>query len=99
MTMGQISATLEPLGWTLAVLPVCPTPRHSPEKTLRPLAETVWLFVGVQELDDLTVGGLICGCGVESSSQHYGMFQVTSRPHIYCWPLAIENRYASWCNG
>ena len=50
VTMGQISATLEPLGWTLAVLP---------------------------ELDDLTVGGLICGCGVESSSHRFGMFQET----------------------
>eukprot|EP01052_Picozoa_sp_SAG31_P007571 SAG31_NODE_362_length_16904_cov_7.893218_8_plen_380_part_00 len=29
------------------------------------------------ELDDLTVGGLICGCGVESSSHQYGMFQET----------------------
>ena len=52
VTMGQISATLEPLGWTLAVLP---------------------------ELDDLTVGGLINGCGVESSSHIYGMFQETIR--------------------
>jgi hypothetical protein len=48
VTMGQISATLDPLGWTLAVLP---------------------------ELDDLTVGGLVCGCGVESSSHRFGMFQ------------------------
>ena len=50
VSMGQISATLEPLGWTLAVLP---------------------------ELDDLTVGGLINGCGVESSSHIFGMFQET----------------------
>lgn len=27
------------------------------------------------ELDDLTIGGLINGCGVESASFHYGMFQ------------------------
>lgn len=27
------------------------------------------------ELDDLTVGGLINGCGVESGSFKYGMFQ------------------------
>ncbi|EDV22522.1 uncharacterized protein TRIADDRAFT_50623 [Trichoplax adhaerens] len=47
-TMGQISATLNPLGWTLAVLP---------------------------ELDDLTVGGLIMGTGVESSSHVHGLFQ------------------------
>ena len=47
VTMGQISATLEPLGWTLAVLPVRPTPRHSPEKTLRPIVEMVWIFGGL----------------------------------------------------
>ena len=41
VTMGQLTATLNPLGWTLPVLP---------------------------ELDDLTVGGLVCGVGVETSS-------------------------------
>ena len=40
-SMGQITATLNPLGWTLPVLP---------------------------ELDTLTVGGLTCGVGVETSS-------------------------------
>ena len=48
VTMGQISATLLPQGWTLPVLP---------------------------ELEDLTVGGLIMGFGVESSSHKYGLFQ------------------------
>lgn len=48
VTMGQITATLNPLGWTLAVVP---------------------------ELDDLTVGGLVNGFGVESSSHKYGLFQ------------------------
>ncbi|XP_792094.3 delta(24)-sterol reductase [Strongylocentrotus purpuratus] len=47
-TMGQITAMLNPLGWTLPVLP---------------------------ELDDLTVGGLIMGVGIESSSHKYGLFQ------------------------
>lgn len=46
--MGQITRTLIPLGWTLAVVP---------------------------ELDDLTVGGLIMGFGVETSSHKYGLFQ------------------------
>ena len=27
------------------------------------------------EMDDLTVGGLICGCGIESSSHRFGLFQ------------------------
>ena len=48
VNMGQITAALKPLGWTLAVVP---------------------------ELDALTVGGLINGFGVESSSHKYGLFQ------------------------
>ncbi|MDF1582019.1 MAG: FAD-binding oxidoreductase [Methyloprofundus sp.] len=47
-SMGQISALLKPLGWSLAVVP---------------------------ELDALTVGGLINGFGIESSSHKYGLFQ------------------------
>lgn len=48
VTMGQVTACLNPLGWTLPVLP---------------------------ELDDLTVGGLIMGVGIETSSHLYGLFQ------------------------
>lgn len=48
VSMGQVTATLLPLGWTLPILP---------------------------ELDDLTVGGLVCGEGVETSSHKYGLFQ------------------------
>lgn len=48
VNMAQITATLNPLGWTLPVVP---------------------------ELDDLTVGGLINGFGVETSSHKYGLFQ------------------------
>ena len=44
MMRVQITATLNPLGWTLPVVP---------------------------ELDDLTVGGLVCGVGVETSSHRY----------------------------
>ncbi|XP_067677801.1 delta(24)-sterol reductase-like [Haliotis asinina] len=47
-SMGQVTAFLNPLGWTLPVLP---------------------------ELDDLTVGGLIMGVGIETSSHKYGLFQ------------------------
>ncbi|XP_041358605.1 delta(24)-sterol reductase-like [Gigantopelta aegis] len=50
VTMGQITAFLNPRGWTLPVLP---------------------------ELDDLTVGGLIMGVGIETSSHKYGLFQHT----------------------
>ncbi|KAJ8870538.1 hypothetical protein PR048_029561 [Dryococelus australis] len=48
VTMGQITATLNPLGLSIPIVP---------------------------ELDDLTVGGLIMGTGVESSSHIYGLFQ------------------------
>nr|XP_023025833.1 delta(24)-sterol reductase-like [Leptinotarsa decemlineata] len=48
VTMGQLTATLNPMGWTIPVLP---------------------------EIDDLTVGGLVMGTGVESSSHIYGLFQ------------------------
>lgn len=46
--MGQITAILGPMGWTLAIVP---------------------------ELDDLTVGGLLMGFGIETSSHKYGLFQ------------------------
>ncbi|TRY72249.1 hypothetical protein TCAL_03144 [Tigriopus californicus] len=48
VTMGQLSRTLEPLGWTIPILP---------------------------ELDDLTVGGMVMGTGIETSSHKYGLFQ------------------------
>lgn len=48
VNMGQVTAQLLPMGWTLPVLP---------------------------ELDDLTVGGLVNGFGVETSSHIYGLFQ------------------------
>ncbi|XP_066158686.1 delta(24)-sterol reductase-like [Euwallacea fornicatus] len=48
VTMGQLTATLNPLGWTIPVLP---------------------------EIDELTVGGLVMGTGIESTSHKYGLFQ------------------------
>lgn len=47
VTMGQLTATLLPLGVCVAIVP---------------------------EYDDLTVGGLVCGYGIEGSSHHYGLF-------------------------
>ncbi|OXU25603.1 hypothetical protein TSAR_013696 [Trichomalopsis sarcophagae] len=52
VTMGQLSRALNPLGWSIPVVP---------------------------EIDDLTVGGLINGTGVETSSHKYGLFQHTCR--------------------
>ena len=51
VTMGQLSRTLDRLGWTIPILP---------------------------ELDDLTVGGLVMGTGIETSSHIYGLFQVNT---------------------
>ncbi|XP_039279750.1 delta(24)-sterol reductase isoform X2 [Nilaparvata lugens] len=48
VNIGQISAHLIPVGWTLPIIP---------------------------ELESLTVGGLVNGQGVESSSHKYGLFQ------------------------
>jgi len=36
-----------------------------------------WTLPIVPELDDLTVGGLVCGVGIETSSHKYGLFQHT----------------------
>uniref|UniRef100_A0A671MWQ1 24-dehydrocholesterol reductase n=1 Tax=Sinocyclocheilus anshuiensis TaxID=1608454 RepID=A0A671MWQ1_9TELE len=47
-SMGQVTALLNSIGWTLPVVP---------------------------ELDDLTVGGLVMGTGIESSSHIFGLFQ------------------------
>jgi len=48
VTMGQLTETLDRLGWTIPIVP---------------------------ELDDLTVGGLVMGTGIETSSHKYGLFQ------------------------
>ncbi|XP_017782757.1 PREDICTED: delta(24)-sterol reductase-like [Nicrophorus vespilloides] len=45
---GQLTSTLNPLGWTIPVLP---------------------------EIDDLTIGGLVMGTGIESTSHKHGLFQ------------------------
>jgi len=47
-SMGQVTHMLNPLGWTLPIVP---------------------------ELDDLTVGGLIMGVGIEGSSHKWGLMQ------------------------
>ena len=36
-----------------------------------------WTIPILPELDDLTVGGLVMGTGIETSSHIYGLFQVT----------------------
>ncbi len=53
--MGQLTHTLDRLGWTIPIVP---------------------------ELDDLTVGGLVMGTGIETSSHRYGLFQVGQCGHL-----------------
>lgn len=38
-----------------------------------------WTLPVVPELDDLTIGGLVMGGGIESTSHKYGLFQVHDR--------------------
>ncbi|XP_060161088.1 delta(24)-sterol reductase isoform X2 [Globicephala melas] len=73
VTMGQVTALLTSIGWTLPVLP---------------------------ELDDLTVGGLIMGTGIESSSHKYGLFQhictayelvLADGSFVRCTPVSSES--------
>lgn len=57
------------------------TVRVEPLVTMGQVSATLlregWTLAVLPELDDLTVGGLICGCGVETSSHVHGMVQST----------------------
>ena len=50
-------------------------PLASMGQVSRRLIAQGWILAVVPELDDLTVGGLIMGFGVETSSHKYGLFQ------------------------
>ncbi len=50
-------------------------PLASMGQVSRTLIAQGWILPVVPELDDLTVGGLIMGFGVETSSHKYGLFQ------------------------
>jgi delta24-sterol reductase len=50
-------------------------PLASMGQVSRSLISKGWILPVVPELDDLTVGGLIMGFGVETSSHKYGLFQ------------------------
>ena len=63
----------------LEVSEQCETVKVEPLATMgqisRDLISKGWTLAVVPELDDLTVGGLIMGFGIESSSHKYGLFQ------------------------
>ncbi len=50
-------------------------PMASMGQISRTLISKGWILPVVPELDDLTVGGLVMGFGVETSSHKYGLFQ------------------------
>ena len=54
-------------------------PRVNMGQLTRYLAPKGWTVPVVAELDDLTVGGLILGYGIESSAHKYGLFADTVR--------------------
>lgn len=54
-------------------------PRVNMGQLTRWLAKKGWTVPVVAELDDLTVGGLILGYGIESSAHKYGLFADTVR--------------------
>lgn len=45
-----------------------------------------WTVPVVPELDDLTIGGLVMGGGIESTSHKYGLFQV-----IHLTPFSVKH--------
>lgn len=51
-----------------------------------------WTMEVVPELDDLTVGGLIMGFGVETSSHKYGLFQHTCEQFEVALPGGVVER-------
>lgn len=55
---------------TCRVEPMC-----SMGKLTHALLPKGWTIPVVPELDDLTVGGLVAGVGIETSSHKYGLFQ------------------------
>jgi len=65
----------------LEVDPVRRVVRVEPLCTMGQLSSALkaagWCLPVVPELDDLTVGGMICGVGIESSSGNHGLFNET----------------------
>ena len=49
----------------------------------------------VPELDDLTIGGLVMGGGIESTSHKYGLFQVTVGRVLLLRAVIVRRRKAS----
>ena len=53
-----------------------------------------WTLPVVPELDDLTIGGLVMGGGIESTSHKYGLFQYICRQ----FEMILGNGEKIWCS-
>lgn len=53
-----------------------------------------WMLPVVPELDDLTVGGLVMGGGIESTSHKYGLFQYICKR----FELVMADASCIWCS-
>ena len=62
----------------------------------RALNNLGWTIPILPELDDLTVGGLVMGTGIETSSHKYGLFQVRKRSAW--WVLSNELEQCAQCS-
>ncbi len=58
------------------------------------LIERGWTLPVVPELDDLTIGGLIMGGGIESTSHKYGLFQYICKR----MEMVMADGSVIWCS-
>lgn len=53
-----------------------------------------WTLPVVPELDDLTIGGLVMGCGLETTSVKYGLFESVCQ----AYELVLSDASTIWCS-
>lgn len=58
------------------------------------LIERGWTLPVVPELDDLTIGGLVMGGGIESTSHKYGLFQYICK----AFEVVLSDASVLWCS-
>lgn len=71
VTMGQLSRALNPLGWSIPVVP---------EIDDLTVGKYINFHITIRQcISNTSTGGLINGTGIETSSHKYGLFQHTCR--------------------
>ena len=53
-----------------------------------------WMLPVVPELDDLTIGGLVMGGGIETTSHKYGLFQYICKGY----EMVLADASVVWCS-